>query len=310
MFTTYPATTFDTTISYPSTDYPAPSYTGTGATAQANGWAPFTSNGLLHRPDWSNGSGRKGILALHGNNQTAWSAFQPGAGGRWGDYTRALADYGFVVLAMDLGGLSNGNNLAMRALDLAYSYLCGITGGSTVGLLGSSDGGLAALNWLHKRPSQVKATFLVNPYIDVDSQRQTTGWVKPWSIAASDPNAGITYPTGDGGASASAYLCANDTDWQNNAVAQQHTPARYPGDYAGKRIHIAKSQLDATIPYQQDVWWVGAVNSPTVTLSIYNPTGNDHQPSTLLAGGATDSATTAAGGLPRSALRDFFYEFL
>jgi pimeloyl-ACP methyl ester carboxylesterase len=285
-----------------------PTYATGTATQQTDGWAFFTSNVLVHRPDWSNGSGRPGILACHGGNQTAFSSFSPGDGSTWGDYTRALADYGFVIVACDLGQLVNGNNLALSAMDQAYTLLTSITGATTVGIMGSSAGGLTTLNYLHKRPERITGAFLIEPFIDIDTSRGTSDWVTPYTVQPGDPNAGITYAAGDPTASNGAYLCTDDTGFHTNAIDQKHTPARYPADFAGMNIHVRHAWMDPTIPYQASQWWVGAVNSPTVTFTATTLATAQHLPNTMLAG--DDAATVAAGGLPRSELRDFFYSVL
>jgi pimeloyl-ACP methyl ester carboxylesterase len=306
MHTVYPVTTFSITIAYPSTDYPVPQYTTGTTTEQTNGWAFFTSKVMLHVPDWSRGTGRKAILAVHGSNQTAFSTFAPGDASRWGDYTRTLVDAGYAFLAMDTGGLPVGNNLALTAMDLGYTYLTGLTGGTVVGLCGSSAGALACLSWARKWPARVGAICLLNPFIDVETTRSGGWWTTPYSIAPGDPNAGITYAVPDVSLTNGAFKCTDDAGFITNAVDQGHVPARYPTDFAGQHIFIAHAQHDATVPYQSSQWWASAVGSPTVTWRAVTAATGDHEPKTLLAGGANDTATIAAGGLPRSAVRDFF----
>lgn len=309
MHTVYPVTTFDTTITYPSVDYPVPTYATGTVSDQANGYAFFTSNAMLHLPDWSTGAGRPALIACHGGAQTAYSTFAPGTG-RWGDYVRALADYGFVILAMDLGQTSNGNNLVMTAMDKAFAYVTAITGGTKVGLIGSSAGALACLSYIRKRPTRVGATWLIEPFIDLDASRGTSDWTQPYTVAPGDVNGANSYPPNGPSASNSAFLCTDDAGFHTNAIDQGHTPARYPTDYAGNNIVCSHAYTDATVPYQQTQWWVAAVNSPTVQFRPVSYSGATHDPSTSLAGGSTDAQTIANGGLPRSELRDFFLAHL
>lgn len=312
MHTVYPVTTFSSTISYPSADYPVPTYTAGTQTQKDNGWAFLTSKAILHLPDWSSGLGRPGIIACHGYNQTAWSSLQPGSDAVWGDYHRFLADAGFVVLAADLGALHTGNNVALSVIDRAYTFLTAITGRTKVGLAGSSAGGLAVLNWYHQYPGRVGGAYLMNPYIDIDAVRATSGWAVPYSIQPGDPNADL-YPGGgspDKATSNGAYLCSDDAGFITNAVNQNRTPDRYPQDYADKNITVATALRDGGVPYQMSQWWVSAVNSPTVKLRLVTCATAQHQPYTLLGGGSTDPQTAAVGGLRRSELRDFFLAHL
>jgi len=317
MHTVYPITTFNSAISYPSSDYPVPTYTSGTATEISNGWAFNTASPvMLHLPDWSNGVGRPAIIACHGLNQTASSTFAPGTG-RWGDYTRALVDAGFVILSMDLGAQHFGNNLTMQLLDQAYAYLTGLTGGAKVGLLGSSAGALSCLSWSRKWPARVGGIYLLNGYVDFESARGDTGWTLPYSVSAGDPNADL-YPglvaggsgTGDPTSTNGAFKCTDAASFATNATNQGHVPARYPTDWSGHNIVLASAHRDPTLPYQAAQWWASAVGSPTVKFRAVTYTGAAHEPGSLLGGADTDAATAAAGGLPRSELRDFFHAVL
>src|SRR5206468_3866283 len=113
----------------PNATYPVPTYTTGTTTEQANGWAFFTSNVLLALPDWSGGAGRKTILAVHGGNGNA-RTLDGTVNSSFGDYTRALVDAGFVMIALDLGASNNGNNITLGLLDQAFSYITAKTGAS------------------------------------------------------------------------------------------------------------------------------------------------------------------------------------
>jgi pimeloyl-ACP methyl ester carboxylesterase len=309
--TIYPVTTFDPTITYPSTLYPAPQYTTGTTQQQLDGWAFFTSNVLLHLPEWSNGAGRPPLLACHGRNNTANSAFGANYGSNWGDYIMSLVNAGFAVLAADMGQNSWSNNLALRMLDLGYAYMTALTGATKVGLIGSSMGTNSALQWHRRYPDKVAGTYLISAFSDLDTIRNTGGWTAPYSVAGGDPNAGITYPApGDATMTASingAYKCTDDVGWTANGILQGHTPARYPADWRGRYIRLQHAQMDATVPYQSAVWWVNQVNDPKCTLRLVSASTADHLAYTHLAGGTTDAATLAAGGAARTELRDFFY---
>jgi pimeloyl-ACP methyl ester carboxylesterase len=314
MHTVYPATTLNVSITYPSTAYPVPTY-ATGTTQQqTDGEAFFTSNAILHRPDWSSGAGRPGILACHGRGRTAWTFASPD-NASLGDYGRALTAAGFVVLAVDMGQQCWGNNLAMRALDLAFTFLTGITGGSTVQLLGHSMGTLSCLNWLRRNPGKVTGTYLMSAFTDLDTIHGTADWTTPYTVVSGDPNfdlnANYTDPTSMADRKATldaTYQVTDDVSWLANAVDQNHVPARSPTDWAGYPIVMAHAVRDGGTPYQASQWWVNAVGSPSVKLRLVTASTASHEAYTFLAGGATDTATAAANGLPRSEVRDFFLE--
>jgi pimeloyl-ACP methyl ester carboxylesterase len=315
MHTVYPVTTFDSTITYPSVLYPAPQYTTGTAQQQADGYAFFTSKAMLMLPDWSNGAGRPGILACHGRNQNVQLSF--GSDPTWGDYHRALANAGFVILAVDLGFNSWSNNLTLRVLDQAYTYLTGITGGTKVGLMGTSMGTITALQWLRRHPTLVAGTWLSSTFVDLDTVRGTAGWTTPYSMQPGDPNAGIAYPVpGDAtfianqASLSGAYKVTNDAQWSANVISQGHTPARYPELWRGNRIKFVHSVYDEGVPYQSMLWLASQINDPLVSTRLIWATTSKHEPRSHLAGGTTDAATIAAGGLPRSEMRDFFYEVL
>lgn len=308
MHTVYPVTTFSTAITYPSVDYPSPIYVTGTAQEQLDGWNFFTSNALLHLPDWSNGSGRPPILACHGRQNTALSAFGSNYDGGWGGYLVSLVNAGYAVLACDMGQNSWSNNMALVVLDQAYTFMAALTGKTIVGLIGSSMGTNAALQWHRRHPDKVAGTFLISAFADMDVIRNTGGWTPPYSVGAGDPNAGITY-TAPGALASSingAYKVTDDAGWSANGILQGHTPARYPEQWRGRYLHLQHAQMDATVPYQSAVWWVNAVNDPKCTLRLVTASTGDHQAYTHLAGGATDAATLAAGGAARSELRDFF----
>lgn len=310
MQTAYPGLSVDNTITYPSVDYPSPQYTtGTGA-EQADGWAFFTSQCLLHLPDWSNGSGRPAIIACHGRNSNPVQAFGSDYGSEFGDYIVSLVNWGFVVLAIDEGHNSWSNNLGLRTMDQAYTYLNTLTGRSTIGLLATSMGTNLALQWHRRHPDKVGGSYLISAFADLDTVRGTAGWVTPYSIQPGDPNAGLTYPApGDAANVASlngAYKCTNDVSWTANSIIQGHTPARYPEQWRGRWMVLQHATMDGGVPYQSAVSWVNAVNDPKCTLRLVTASTATHIPYTHLAGGATDAATLAAGGAARAELRDFF----
>jgi hypothetical protein len=310
MHSIYPAVSFDSTITYPSVAYPAPQYTTGTATQQADGQAFATLGALLHLPDWSSGSGRPGIIAMHGRNSSPVQAFGASYGSEFGDYLISLVNSGFVVLAIDNGHNSWSNNLGLRVMDQAYTYLTGITGGTKIGLLSTSMGTNLALQWHRRHPTLVGGSYMISAFADLDTVRATGGWTTPYTILPGDPNAGITYPTpGDATNVASlngAYICSNDASWTANAILQGHTPSRYPEQWRGKRMVLQHATLDGGVPYQSAVWWVNAVNDPLCTLRLVTASTATHIPYTHLAGATTDAATLAAGGAARSELRDFF----
>lgn len=313
MHTIYPATTFNSTITYPSVDYPAPQYTTGTAQEQLDGYAFFTSNAMLMLPDWSNGAGLPGVLACHGRGQNALTSFSPD--GAWGDYPRALADAGFAVLAFDLGFNSWSNNLTLRTLDQAYTYLTGVTGGTKVGLMGSSMGTITALQWLRRHPTLIVGSYMISTFVDLDTVRGTAGWTTPYTMAPGDPNADIVYPQpgsptfiANQASLSGAYKVSNDAQWTANAIIQGHTPARYPEQWRGNRIRFVHAIRDPGVPYQSMLWLASQINDPRVSTRLVTASSAAHEPQSHLAGGTTDAATIAAGGVPRSEMRDFFRE--
>jgi pimeloyl-ACP methyl ester carboxylesterase len=310
MNTAYPITTFSSAITYPSVDYPAPQYTTGTTQQQIDGWANFTSNAILHLPNWSNGSGRPPILACHGRQGTALNVFGPDYTSPWRDYLITLVNGGFAVMACDMGQTSWSNNMAMRLLDQAYAYMTALTGRSTVGLIGSSMGTNAALQYHRRYPSRVAGTYVGSACTALDTVRGTAGWTTPYSIQGGDPNAAIDYSGGPATYAAGvngAYLSTNDVTWTANAILQGHTPARYPEDWRGRYIRLQHANLDSGVPYQSAVWWVNAVNDPKCTIRLAAGATCDHNVYTHLAGGANDAATLANGGVARTELRDWFY---
>jgi hypothetical protein len=188
MHSIYPAVSFDSTITYPSVDYPYPRYTTGTTTQQADGQAFATLGALLHLPDWSSGSGRPAIIAMHGRNSSPVQAFGASYGSEFGDYLISLVNSGFVVLAIDNGHNSWSNNLGLRVMDQAYTYLTGITGGTKIGLLSTSMGTNLALQG--HTPSRYpelwrgKRMVLQHATLDGGVPYQSAVW---WVNAVNDP---------------------------------------------------------------------------------------------------------------------------
>lgn len=340
-----PYTTQTISITYPSTTYPAPpTYTGSsgpagisGRTQQQNGYAFFDSKMHLLMP--SGGAPRKGIIALHGANQTAYQAV---IGGNWGDYTFSLSDRGgYAILGLDHGQLSFYNPLSMAAVDAAYTVLTTLLGTPTakVGLLASSMGGGTALQWAKKNPTKTACVAALAPSLNVDNVHGSSDWTVPTACIPQPGDANYDLYPGDwpdttnGPAVDYAYLVSNPTfnggpspynatEWANNVVANGYADLnRHPENWRGIGVPIRlwKAQRDGTGPYQEAVWWVGQVNDPLVTIRpLITRTGADHMAGTwgtmnaamTAPSGLSDYNIQVQGGVPRWEFVDFFAQYL
>lgn len=313
MHSIYPVTTFDSTITYPSTLYPSPQYTTGTTQQQLDGWAFFTSKALLHLPDWSNGAGRPAIILCHGRGGGAYYTYGAGIDSDVGDYTRALADAGFILIACDFGQNSWSNNLAMRVLDQAFTYVTAITGGTQVGLFGHSMGTNLALQWHRRHPDLVACSALFSAFADMDAVRSTANWVPEWTIQPGDPNYGFTYganQTQIDNLNGAYFTGGSDSLWTANAIIQGHTPQRYPEQWRDRWIKFFHAAKDPLVPYQSSLRFVNAVNDPKCTHRLVNLSTATHLTKTWLLNNADDATVAAAGGLPRSEVRDYFLEHL
>ena len=162
---------------------------------------------LLVDKDTPRNGTRSGILCLHGHGADA-TVFTPAAHTNSfapGNHARALAEAGFIVLSIDAGGPAPwANNASMSAVSNAYTWLTGATGGAkpaTVGLVGWSMGGLAALNWAKRNPTLVGAMELFAPATDLDYFYTVPGYQTNLDIAYSGQT---TTTSGSGTVSGSA----------------------------------------------------------------------------------------------------------
>lgn len=146
-------------------------------------------------PDVSRGSGKYGVIELHGaatNDMfagTSWPAASA-IGAR-------LASKGTPAIAGDMGGDTFGNATGMARITAAAAYLSSVSGCSTAKyhLLGASMGAMMAYTWAAQNPTKVASICAIIPGADLNKLMvgytpggYTTGFMASiaaaWSLTA------------------------------------------------------------------------------------------------------------------------------
>lgn len=222
-------------------------------------------NTLLHLPrgfkDTANGaSGLRGVIIIHGHGGTC---LQMAQGSAFADHPRKLADEGFAVIGIDVGGTSWFGPAAMTAVTTAYNELITTLGctGTKVGLMGWSMGGGTVLNWLKQNPALVACCWAWSPALDLDWLSMKSGYTPPYSTDGDTASA--SWGTEIAAVHPSGYT--NSNPMTNTTSFKGVCP-----------IMVSHATDDATLPYHSSVYWIGQVNDPQVTLRTPDVTGG-HQ---------------------------------
>jgi pimeloyl-ACP methyl ester carboxylesterase len=111
-----------------------------------------------------------GVIHLHGASGTAWTALTSLNDGK--PHTPAhIARAGYNAIASDAGGPQTwGNQASIDGAERSYQRIQAIPGTKPgkVFLVGSSMGGLTALNWAAANPTKVAGIIMVIPVINVN----------------------------------------------------------------------------------------------------------------------------------------------
>jgi alpha-beta hydrolase superfamily lysophospholipase len=196
-----------------------------------------------------------GVIAVHGHGGTSLQFQSAGSGS--GGFTLALALAGFTVLSIDAGGPTPwADDAEMTDLTAAYNYLLNTihVASPKVCVLGWSMGGLAALNWVKRNPTLVKAACVFAPATDLAYFHDTSVGKATYA-----PEIEADY--------------GGSAGWAAGIVG--HAPIGEPANYRGlPPVRIYHGDADTTVPLAQSQAFVNAVNDPHMALRVI--AGRDH----------------------------------
>lgn len=201
---------------------------------------------------------KKVIIALHGRYLTSIT---------WGpitsptayEHVRALLRRGYAVVSIDAGGLTPWSNaLSMTAINNAVDIALARFGGTKVGLLGFSMGGLEALNYIKRYPSKVAGAMLWAPCTDLKWAYNLSGYVPAYPLGGltadsafiSEINAAFSCTSGTFLSATAGYRIVDEyATWKNKAPI--------------KLIHATD---DNVVPIGQAREFIAGVDDPFVTM--------------------------------------------
>lgn len=225
---------------------------------QAGEWATLITDGTYQAT-------RRSIVIPPGHGNGGRGYQPPNTGF---EFARALAEAGFAVYTIDAGGVATWGGPAMQtALGNAVNHMLSLFGGTKVGLLGYSMGGLGTLNYIKRNPTLVAGAYFLEPVTDLDWVHSTAGYTPPYDISG----VGVVQAV-----------------WNTEAeTAYSATSATWATQSAGYRVHdepqtfrglcpmtFAHATDDTVVPSNATVAFVQAVNWSTVTLRAGTLTGN------------------------------------
>lgn len=221
-------------------------------------------NTMLHLPTWNGtGQGLRGIVVPHGHGGDATQASQ---GRSFWTHPSALADAGFAVMSVDMGGASWMANSAMDAITAAYNDLMGLgCTGRKIGFMPWSMGCGSALVWAKQNPTKVAAMWLWSPVTDLDWIHATAGYTPAYSTGGITPAGG--------------WPAEVDTAYGGNYAA--NAPGhKIRDEYATWAnlcpIVVAHATDDPVLPIGASQAFVAGAASPFVTMRTPATTGG-HQ---------------------------------
>lgn len=185
------------------------------------------------------------IIALHGRgaDATVYTPYVDPAVTGPGYHVWKLVEAGYLVMAIDAGGITTwGNAASVAAVNSAITFLNGKGYDTTkISIFGWSMGTAVSLNWIKRNPTKIKCAFL-------------------WAVAP-DLDWAHTQPT---------YTAEIDTAYGGNyaANAPGYKIVDEPASFRNIcPIKIYHGDADTTIPITKAQEFVTNVNDPLVTLT-------------------------------------------
>ena len=200
----------------------------------------------------------------HGGSYNTFEAHAPSLGIR-----DRLTDDGYLFISPHMHGDSWGNSVALGDLLAAYTYASTHWNVTDVLLFGGSMGGLTAIQaYAHNTVPKVRGAVAVAPALNLELVH---------TIGAYTPSV------------RTAYGIASDGSDFTAKTAGYRPLDHNPEQYAGKRVRIYHSNVDASIPKEthSDLFVSGGLTAQMADFELLTMTGGH------LAAGNYDAADTS-----------------